>query len=182
MKSSDARRLAVFLGAGIISGIVCWQGMFFIPEGSVWLKVYPGVIFGLVLFAVGQFYHLNRWRSWIYPLIIIMTATIVGWWVALDIGFAHGRPVPMLTAGALGALIVAIGLLGAWAVQRRIGGFLLLITIAGALGGQIAQLLWDFLPQLGDDLWTLILFIEWQSLVMIAIAVAARWSMHLSSN
>ncbi|MDZ7735783.1 MAG: hypothetical protein U5P41_06580 [Gammaproteobacteria bacterium] len=182
MEKSQNGRFAVFVAAGVVSGVICWSGLFFIPEGSIWLRIYPGVVFGLVLFAVGQFYQLNRRRSRAYPLIVIVAASIAGWWAAPGIGFVYGRPVPMLTAGAFGALIVALGLIGAWGVRKRIGSFLLLITITGALGGQIAQLLWDYSPQLDDDLWTLILFIEWQSLVMIAVAVATRWSTHLSSR
>lgn len=173
MNATDTRRLAVFLTTGSLSGVICWSGIFFIPEGSIWFRIYPGVIFGLALFAVGQYYQLGRSRPWIYPLMIIMAATIAGWRAALDIGFVHGKPVPMLTAGALGALITAIGLVGAWSVRKRMGTLLLLITVAGAAGGQIAQLLWDYLPQLGDDWWTLILFVEWQTLVMTAIVYIA---------
>ena len=174
MQELNSRRLTVFAAVGTVSGLICWSGLFFIPEGSVWLRIYPGTIFGLALFGLGQIYHLDRCRSRVYSLIILVVTSILSWQAALHIGFMYGKPVPMLVAGALGAVIVAIGLVGAWAVQKRVGTFLLFITIAGAVGGQIAQLIWDNFPKMGDDWWTLILFVEWQTLVMFAIAYLIR--------
>lgn len=138
------------------------------------LRIYPGVIFGLALFVTGQFYGLNRGRSRLLSLVIIMSAAVIGWRAALDIGYMHGKEFPMLTAGAVGALTVAIGLVAAWPIRRWII-FLLFVTIIGTAAGEIARLIWEAFPALGDDLWLLILFIEWQSMLMFAVAGAILW-------
>lgn len=181
MQTAGSRQLLVFFAAGLISGVVCWLGLFFLAEGSLFMQIYPGLILGLVLFAAGQFYHLNR-RFWPLSLVVITGASIIGWRAALDIGYVHGDPVPMLAAGALGAAIVALGLIEGWAIRRRIVFFLILVTLIGAAGGEIARWIWDLFPQLGDDIWTLILFVEWQALVMLAVATAIRRSVFMDDR
>lgn len=162
-----------FLAAGVVSGLLCWLGGLLAPENSLLIKIFPGLIFGTMLYAVGRHAALAPPRRHGLTYAIIVAVSIVSWRAAVDIGYMHGRPWPMLVAGALGALVLALGLVWAWGWRR--GGALALcaIVVTGALVAQAVQLLWDAYPGMDEVFEVSLLFVGWQGLVMLAIALSA---------
>jgi len=171
-------RVAVFGASGVVTGLLCWAGGMALPEGSLVLQVYPGFVFGAGLFVAGRLARVDVARPWIASLAAIVLAGTASWRAAVDIGYMHGAPLPMLAAGALGGLVVAVGAVWAWRARRAVLTIVAAV-LAGALGGQLADFLWDAFPGMGDDAWTLVLFLEWQTLVSVALALAVpvpgRW-------
>ncbi len=162
-----------FVAAGVISGLLCWLGGLLAPENSLLIKVYPGLIFGTVLYAVGRHAALAPRRRHGLTFAIIVAATIVAWRAAVDIGYMHGRPWPMLAAGALGALVLALGLTWAWGWRRGVALAFCAIVVTGALVAQAVQWVWDAYPAMDEVVEISLLFVGWQALVMLAIALSA---------
>ncbi len=176
MGSSERRLVAGFLVAGVVSGVVCWAGGFLLPEGSLALNVYPGLIVGLTLFALGRIHGLGEGVPRFLTLVILGIAGVAGWRAGVDIGYPHGGPLPMLTAGALGALVLALGVSLGWAVRRKTLPYLAVVTLTGAVAGQIFELVSDASPYMNEQVWMLALFVEWQTLVLLSIGLATVWS------
>ena len=137
----------------------------------MFLNLYPGMVLGLALLAVGQVLgEIPRSRLWVAAL-LLPTFCMLGWRLAVDVGFQYGAPLPYVAAGAMGAFSVAIGLLLAWRIQNKAVLLVSIVSAAGALGGLVFQLIEKFIDGSGDY-WGLILFVEWQTLLMLGIALA----------
>lgn len=162
-----------FLAAGVLSGLLCWLGGLIAPENSLLIKIYPGVIFGTVLYAVGRHAALAPPRRHGVTYAIVVVASIASWRAAVDIGYMHGRPWPMLAAGTLGALVLCIGLMWAWGWRRQLAAVMCSVVITGALVAQGVQWIWDAYPDMDEALQVSLLFVGWQALVMLAIALTA---------
>lgn len=168
------RHLALkFLGAGVLSGLLCWLGGLLAPENSLLIKIYPGVIFGAVLYAVGRHAALAPPRRHGVTLAILVLVSVASWRLAVDVGYMHGRPWPMLAAGALGALVLCLGLMWAWGWRRHVALGMLTMVVTGALVAQTVQWIWDAFPGMDEALEVSLLFVGWQALVMLAIALTA---------
>lgn len=162
-----------FVAAGVVSGLLCWLGGLLAPENSLLIKVFPGLIFGTMLYAVGRHAALAPPRRHGLTYAIIVAVSIVSWRAAVDIGYMHGRPWPMLAAGALGALVLALGLVWAWDWRRGVALALCAIVGTGALVAQAVQWVWDAYPAMDEVVEVSLLFVGWQALVMLAIALTA---------
>ena len=92
------------------------------------------------------------------------------------VGYAYGAPVPMLAAGALGAGVVALGLVWAWGLRYRLLRCVAAIAATGAVCGQAAQVLWDKFPAMNDNLEVFLLFVLWQAPVLLCIAMTVPGS------
>lgn len=75
-----------FLAAGIVSGLLCWLGGLLAPENSLLIKVFPGVIFGTVLYVAGRQAALAPPRGRGSTYAIIVCTTVLAWRAAVDIG------------------------------------------------------------------------------------------------
>ena len=171
---SAARHLPLkFLAAGVVSGLLCWLGGLLAPENSLLIKIYPGVIFGTMLYAVGRHAALAPPRRHGITFMILVVASIASWRAAVDIGYMHGRPWPMLAAGALGALVLCAGVMWAWGWRRHVALVMLSVVATGALVAQAVQWIWDAFPGMDETLEVSLLFVGWQALVMLAIALTA---------
>jgi len=173
----NVKQLPMYIGAGVMSGVICWAGGFALPEDSLILKIYPGLILGAALFIVVTKEKLRPGVKTFLPLIILMAACVIGWRLAVDVGYRHGSPYRFATAGAVGALSVACGMAWVWQIRNSnaLVRFVALITATGALGGWLFRVLHDETPtRLGDDLWTLLLFLEWQTILLLGIWLTRR--------
>ena len=163
------KHLAIYLCTGLISGVLCWSGIFFLPDTSLALKVYPGIIFGLALFLCGVWVGAipKSHRGWAALLLVVVT--IVGWRLSVALVDQFGDIFRYLIAGAIGVLVVALGLLAAWEAPQNRGTFVFWVTLSGAFGGLIFQSIPAGTFDINDNLKTLFLFVEWQTVVMLGI-------------
>ena len=171
MRAPRPRAPLAFLAGGIVSGTLCWAGGMLLPEASLLLAIYPGLVFGAILYALGRFYALGRRPGEGLTFTIILLAAVAGWRAALDIGYAHGAQVPMLAAGAIGAAVLAAGLAWAWSLRQRAAYYISLIAVTGGICGQAVELLWDSFPGMDDSLEILLLFVIWQAVIAASIAL-----------
>lgn len=175
--SNRINQLPVYIGAGVISGAICWAGGYVFPENSWFVKIYPGLILGLALYFVSDNGKFNFNTKTLLPMLTLMAASVIGWRLAVDVGYEHGSPMRFTAAGTLGALSVAIGLVWVWRIRatNAIGLFVLLVTAAGAFGGWFFRVMHNETPvRLGDDLWTFLLFVEWQVILFVSIWLARQ--------
>jgi hypothetical protein len=71
----------------------------------------------------------------------------------------------------MGALAVALGWVIAWKIRSGILKLVVIVTLAGALGGGIFELV-DAVFDDSEEIWVLILFCEWQTILFAGIAFA----------
>jgi hypothetical protein len=174
--------MPLFLFCGLLSGVLCWLGGRILPEDSLLLKVYPGLVLGTVLCFAGVLSGLvpERWRA--ARFLVVVAGTVAGWRLSVDVGYQYGEPVPFIAAGALGALTAALSLLWPWSIRFRMAGFALLITASGALGGMVFKTIVDLFPNMQEDVWVLALFTEWQLIFLLGTWLAAGRSNHKARN
>jgi hypothetical protein len=173
----------LFAALGVISGTVCGFGDLVLPGNEWVMKFYPGVVLGLFLtlagYCVAQLNAAGRWRG----ILLSVLAAVAGWRLAVDVGYElGGSQLGFVSAGALGAVIIALGLVSAWRLgQAAVVPMLLIVTAAGALGGAVFQVL-EAVLGIDDNnrIWAVLLFGEWQAVLMAGIAVALRYSKRLS--
>lgn len=169
--------LPLFFILGLISGAACWALHFVLPQKQWIIDYYPAVVLAFFVYVAGDLAGIS------YPrrprvLMILLAASIAAWRLAIEVGYDLGGPAPFVNAGALGALILALGLLPAWKVGARRLRFVMIVSAGGALGGLVFHFLdtW-FIGRLeADDLWVLLLFTVWQSIFMAGVAVAVNYS------
>lgn len=165
-------KLPLYISAGVLSGALCWAGGYILPDRGWFLKIYPGLILGIVLFLAGNNGKFKFKQKDILGVLTLIAASVIGWRLAIDVGYEHGSPWRFASAGAIGAFSVAVGLVWVWGIRssNAIGLFLILITAGGAFAGWFFRTLHDQTPtRLGDDLWTFLLFVEWQVMLMLTI-------------
>jgi len=167
----DISGILAFAFIGLVSGFINWSGLFFLPDIPVIQQYYPSVILGIFLFLAGRYVaHLKSFNQ-ILSLIILIVFSSIGWRASIEYGHALGGPVPFVNAGIIGAFAVAIGWLLAWQIRTGIIKLIVIVTLAGALGGGIFQLFNTLLSD-SENLWVLILFCEWQTILFAGIALA----------
>lgn len=157
--------------AGLLSGLIAAAGPYILPDIQIVQRYYPAVIFAVALYLSGALLLGIRTGKPLLNLPVLIIFTALGWKISMDTGFALGGPAPYALAGTLGAFIVAWGWLLAWGLPGRDWKFLVTVSLAGMLGGLAFQVL-DALWSMRQPLWALVLFSEWQCLVLGAIAFA----------
>jgi hypothetical protein len=169
--------LPLFFILGLISGAACWALHFVLPDRRWVIDYYPGVVLGFFLYVAGDLARIKSARGF-SALLILLAAGILGWRLAIEVGYDWGGPAPFVNAGALGALVLALGVLLAWRIRVRSLRFAAIVTAAGALGGLAFHFVdaWFIGHMQDDDLWVLILFAEWQSIFMAGVAIAVNYS------
>jgi hypothetical protein len=168
------KQIPLFAAVGLVSGLVCWLGQYFLPESFFVTKVYPGVVLGVFIYIACRFIAECRSDNHIRSFAFILVASAAGWRLAVDVGYDLGGPVPFAIAGAMGAAALSLGVIMAWRVHySKAAAFVAIVTVAGTLGG----LLFNLIDRLSgmydrDTLWVLTLFCEWQAVLLIGIALA----------
>jgi hypothetical protein len=163
--------ILAFAFIGLIAGLINWSGMFFLPDVPVVQSYYPSVVLGIFLFLAGNYVAKLKTFNQILSLVILIVFSSIGWRASIEYGHALGGPVPFVNAGIVGAFAVAIGWILAWQIRAGSIRLIVIVTLAGALGGGIFQLI-DTLLSDSENLWVLILFCEWQAIVFASIALA----------
>lgn len=160
-----------FFAAGVVSGLLCWLGGLLAPQNSILIKIFPGFIFGAALYAVGRHAGLAPPRRHGRTCAILVAVGIAAWRASVDIGYMHGQPWPMLAAGGLGGLVLSLGLVWAWRWRGGMALSMCAIVGTGALVAQAVQWWWDAYPAMDEVIEVSVLFVGWQALVMLAIAL-----------
>lgn len=168
-----ARRVGLLVATGLASGLICWLGGMLAPEHSTLIRVFPGLVFGALLAAVGPRAGLAGPHAALLPGLIVTLAGVGAWRAAVDWGYLHGRPWPMLAAGALGGGLLAAGLALAWRWRTGLLRTVLVVTVCGALAAQAVQWLWNLWPGMDENLRAGLLFVGWQVCVAAALGYAA---------
>ena len=170
--------LPLFFTLGLVSGLACWALHFVLPDRQWVVDYYPAIILGFFLHAAGAHVARMNYRRRIPALLVLVAASVLGWRLAIQVGYDLGGPVPFVNAGALGALVLALGGLLAWRIRTQAVRFTLIVTAAGALGGLVFHFLdaWFIGHLQDDDVWVLILFTVWQSIFMAGVAFALNYS------
>lgn len=170
--NTNINRILLFAGAGLVSGIISGLGQYVLPDIDLIQQHYPAVVLGITLYLCGTCLGGLHSKKPLVSLLVLVIFSLLGWRISIDVGYALGGPAPYVTAGAMGAFIVAWGWLLAWGMPAsRDWKFILMITLAGILGGlffDIAERIWT----MKEPVWELVLFCEWQTLLLAAIAVA----------
>ena len=167
----DISGILAFAFIGLLSGLTNWAGMFFLPDIPAIQHYYPAIVLGIYLYIAGRFVAHLKTINHILSLVILVIASSIGWRASIELGHAMGGPVPFVNAGAMGALAVALGWLLAWKIRADILKTIVIVTLAGALGGGIFQLA-DTIYDDSEKIWVLILFCEWQTILFAGIAFA----------
>ena len=157
--------------AGVLSGVVVWAGMERLPAWPPLRDAYPGLVFGLFLFALCGWTALASTRARLVALGVSLVASVASWRLAVS-PFAHWPALPFVLSGALGGAVVGAGCAAMW--RSRALQVTASLTAAGLLGGVVFQLLDPWLHTFGEHVWSLGLLIEWQTLVL----VTATWLRH----
>jgi hypothetical protein len=170
--------LPLFFMLGVVSGTACWALHFVLPDRQWINDYYPAVVFGFFVHAAGAHAIGMNYRQRIPDLAILIIASVLGWRLAIEVGYDLGGPMPFVNSGALGALVLALGGALAWRIRARALRFLVVVTAAGTLGGLVFHYLdaWFIGNLHDDDIWMLILFTVWQSIFMAGTALALHGS------
>ena len=163
--------ILLFALAGVVSGVISGLGQYILPDIQWVQQHYPPVILGITLYLCGIHVAGIQSRKPLLSLLALIIFCILGWRISIDVGFALSGPAPFVTAGAMGALVVAWAWLLAWGIPARDWKFILRVTLAGTLGGLVFQIV-DVFLQMKDPYWALFLFGEWQCLLLAGIAFA----------
>ena len=135
------------------------------------IKFLPGLILGAALYAAGRHAGLAPPRPHGVTFAMLLLTGIVAWRAAVDIGYMHGQPWPMLAAGAVGSLVLSLGLIWVWGWRRGTVLSMCAIVGTGALVAQAVRWWWDAYPASNEALEICVLFVAWQTLVMLAIGL-----------
>lgn len=160
--------------AGVVSGVVGWAGAFILPESSLLMDVYPGVVLALAFFWAATPTRRERFLLHIPEIAWYFVGCIAGWRLAIEVAVRYTQSLPYVWAGFTGGALVAAACLLAW--RRKEGALVSFasITIAGGLGGAIFQWLDTPLHALGENVWVLALLVEWQTLVLVTAGWVRR--------
>lgn len=163
--------LTACLLAGLLSAVLCWAGGSLLGDESLLNKPFPGIVLGLALFGLGEYLRVTPTPGGVWTGLILIVFSVIGWRLSINVGYEYGQPIPYVAAGAVGGFTVALGTLLAWRISQSRVRHVLLITAAGAFGGLVFQVL-EANFKMADDIWVLVLFLEWQSILMLGIGLA----------
>ncbi len=154
---------------GMLSGLVVWAGSLMLPEWR-WLQdLYPGAAFGVFLFALHGREVSAPARRQALNFALCLIASVASWRCAVLV-YPYQVPLAFVVSGAVGGLLVGLGCLAVW--RSKSLAALSFITLAGLVSGLIFQLIDRSLYSAGEDIWVLVLVLEWQTLVLVTIGLA----------
>ncbi len=175
------KQVQAFALVGLVSGGLCSLADRILPNIGWLLDAYPGVVLGLFLFFSGRYLANRHSRKPLSALVVVVSAGIVGWRLAVRVGAESsiGDLFNYAACGSVGAFCVALGLLYTWRIRSGIAPFVIITTLFGALGGFVFRLvewLGGMSSASNDIWWTLLLFTVWQTLFFAGVAVALKFS------
>lgn len=174
------KQLQAFLLLGLVSGFICSFAGPELPDIKWLLDAFPGVVLGLFIFFAGRYIAHRDGQKWFSALVVIISAAVIGWRLAVKVGVDSGLDELYLFAvcGAVGAGCVALGLLYAWRIRSGVVPFVLIVLLAGAFGGfvfHLIELAFGISSIKNDFVWTTLLFTLWQTLLFAGLAFALRF-------
>jgi hypothetical protein len=129
------KTLPLFFSLGLISGVACWALNFVLPERQWIFDYYPALVLGFFVHAGGAHATEMTYSRRVPALVALLIAAMLGWRLAIEVGHDLGGPVPFVNAGALGALVIALGLLLVWYIRSlpwKIGAIIIMfLALAG---------------------------------------------------
>lgn len=159
---------------GVLSGVVAWGGSDLLPEWRWLQNIYPGLVFGVFLFVLHGRDKAQSTAQTALALAICLASSVASWRLAVEI-YPYQAPLPFALSGLAGGFVVGLGCLILWRAKSLPA--LGLIGAAGLLGGLLFQAADRYLYGYGESTWVLILLIEWQTLVLVAVGLArARYT------
>ena len=164
------KHLGMYLLVGIISGGLCTG----IPAWRFFPKIVneqiPAVILTIAIVVAVRYISAIQFRNgWLSPVILTM-ACLIGWYLAVEFGSNYYRTDwYFVVSGAIGGIFVAIGFALAWKLSRP-GFAITVITMAGTLGGILLIVIFVALTEME----TLILFVVWQSILLLGICISVQ--------
>ena len=84
----SAGRAVKFFLVGLLSAVVCWSGLNFLPESSWWSDLWLGLVLGSTITALLQQEKLPRFRWFPIAWVLVMTVITVGWRLAIHTAIA----------------------------------------------------------------------------------------------
>lgn len=170
------KHLGMYLLVGIISGGLCTgiTALRFFPK--IVNEQIPAVILAIAIVVAVRYISAIRFRNgWLSPVILTI-ACLIGWYLAVEFGSNYYRTDwYFVVSGAIGGIFVAIGFALAWNLSRP-GFAITVITMVGILGGILL-----FFVALTGYLETLILFVVWQSILLLGICILVKLDSRKSS-
>ena len=168
----------MYLLVGIISGGLCTgiTALRFFPK--IVNEQIPAVILTIAIVVAVRYISAIRFRNgWLSPVILTM-ACLIGWYLAIEFGSNYYRTDwYFVVSGAIGGISVAIGFALAWNLSRP-GFAITVITMAGTLGGILLIFIFVALTEME----TLILFVVWQSILLLGICISVQIDSSKSSG
>ena len=170
------KHLGMYLLVGIISGGLCTgiTALRFLPK--IVNEQMPAVILAIAIVVAVRYISAIRLRNgWLSPVILTIACSI-GWYFAVEFGSNYyWTGWYFVVSGAIGGIFVAIGFALAWNLSRP-GFAITVITMVGILGGILL-----FFVALTGYLETLILFVVWQSILLLGICILVQLDSRKSS-
>ncbi len=171
------KHLGMYLLVGIISGGLCTgiTALRFFPK--IVNEQIPAVILAIAIVVAVRYISAIRFRNgWLSPVILTI-ACLIGWYLAVEFGSNYYRTDwYFVVSGAIGGIFVAIGFALAWKLSRP-GFAITVITMAGTLGGILLIFIFVALSEME----TLILFVVWQSILLLGICILVQLDSRKSS-
>jgi len=176
------KHLGMYLLAGIVSGLLCGLITHFVGFGNFPYYAGPGLVLGIMIFLAGRYISdIAPRNTWLSPLILVL-ACAIGWFLAYEFGDSYYQEdFSFFGSGAIGGIFVAIGLALAWKLNR-VWIVIALTVLAGILGVLMWYLVTYFFDVFGfEDSW-IMLFVSWQSILLLAIGIAVQIDSNKSST
>jgi hypothetical protein len=109
--------LPLFFILGLASGTACWALQFVLPDKQWLTDYYPALVLGFFVHAAGAHAAGMTYSRRIPALVALLVASLLAWRLAIGVGHDLGGPAPFVNAGALGALVMGLGLLLVWYIR-----------------------------------------------------------------
>tara|TARA_B100002003_G_scaffold237353_1_gene254342 strand:- start:204 stop:743 length:540 start_codon:yes stop_codon:yes gene_type:complete len=172
------KHLGMYLLVGIISGVLCTGIFDWLSFPKIVNEHVPAVILAIAIVVAVRYISVIQFRNgWLSPVILTM-ACLIGWYLAIEFGSNYYRTDwYFVVSGAIGGISVAIGFALAWNLSRP-GFAITVITMAGTLGG----ILLIFIFVVLTEMQTLILFVVWQSILLLGICISVQIDSSKSSG
>jgi hypothetical protein len=164
------RTLPLFFILGLISGVSCWALSFVLPDKQWIMDYYPAIVLGFFVHAAGAHVAGMTYAHRIPALLVLIIASMLGWRLAVEVGHDLGGPVPFMNAGAVGAFVIALGLLLVWYIRSYAWKIAAIIIMLLALAG--LALFPDLKQTIGLVLIPLGLWVIWRAGANLWIFVA----------
>ena len=168
----------MYLLVGIISGVLCTGIFDWLSFPKIVNEHVPAVILAIAIVVAVRYISVIQFRNgWLSPVILTM-ACLIGWYLAIEFGSNYYRTDwYFVVSGAIGGISVAIGFALAWNLSRP-GFAITVITMAGTLGGILLIFIFVALTEME----TLILFVVWQSILLLGICISVQIDSSKSSG